>query len=125
MGSDASLARRIELLRDSGQVDPDIAEFLPTAVAAVAEDIGVTVSDDSFGPALTHMALAFQRARRGDAIEAWSSDHGDELAAFPRIVARAELLASEAERRLGLTLPAKEREFIALHLAALTVRSAG
>lgn len=125
MGIDAPLARRLELLRDSGQVDPDVAEFLTCAVVSVANDIGVTLSDDAFGPALTHVALAFQRARREEAIEVWSSDHGDELGAFPKVVARAESLASEAECRLGLTLPAKEREFIALHLAALTVRNAG
>lgn len=125
MEMDVSLVRRLELLRDSGQVDGDVAKFLFGALASVADDIGVRLSDDAFGTALTHMALAFQRARGGNAIEAWSSDHGDELAAFPEAVARAESLASDAERHLDLTLPAKEREFIALHLAALSVRDAG
>jgi hypothetical protein len=124
VGIDVPLARRLALLRDSGQVDADIADFLAQAVAQLADDIGVGLTDETFGTVVTHTALAFQRARRGEAIETWSSDHRDELAAFPEIVGRAESFASTAESRLHLAVPAKEREFIALHLAALSVRNA-
>jgi hypothetical protein len=123
VGIDAPLARRLELLRDSGQLDADISEFLATAFESVADDVGLELTDDTFGTALTHTALALQRARNGEAIEQWGSDHSDELAGFPQVVSRAESFATEAEQRLGLEVPAKEREFLALHLAALSVRS--
>jgi cell wall assembly regulator SMI1 len=71
---------------------------------------------------MTHTALALQRARAGEAIDSWSSDHRDELSGFPEAVAGAEAFANEAERRLDLRLPAQEREFLALHLASLSLR---
>jgi transcriptional regulatory protein LevR len=125
VGTDPHLAERLRLLQASGQVDPEIVGFLDQHVPRLARELELKLADDTFGTAITHTALALQRARQGQAIEEWSSEHADELAGFPAIVAISEEFADRAEADLGLTVPGKEREFLALHLAALSLRAGG
>jgi hypothetical protein len=123
VGIDPQLDRRLELLEVSGQLDADVAQFLRESVPPLAADLALPLDDETFGTALTHTALALQRARNGAAIEEWEGSHADELAPFPQVVAGAEAFASRAEAELHVTLPAQEREFLALHFAALLLRS--
>jgi hypothetical protein len=118
-----NLAKRLELLQTSGQVDGDIAEFIAASLARIGDRLGLQVDDDSFGRLATHLAMALQRARDGEQVESWEVDHSDELAQFPDQVALAQSLIAEAQDRLGAQLAPPERDFVALHLAAL--RSAG
>ena len=123
MGIDSQLGRRLELLRDSGQVDAEIAAFLQDEVPAIAEELKLELSDETFGPAITHTAMALQRARNGEAIERWATSHAGELSDFPQAVATADKFASHAEQQLSLTVPPQEREFLALHLASMTLKA--
>ena len=123
MRIDPGLAQRLELLERSGQIDGQIARFLETSLPRVANELGVTLTDDAFGTAATHTALALQRARKGEAIEEWSSEHAKELEEFPHAVACADDFARDAETQLGVTVPSKEREFLALHLASVALRA--
>jgi transcriptional regulatory protein LevR len=123
VGIDSQLARRLELLRESGQVDAEIAAFLEDEVPALAEELKLELDDETFGTAITHTAMALQRARNGEAIEHWATSHAGELNDFPQAVATADRFASRAEQRLALTVPPQEREFLALHLASLTLRA--
>jgi hypothetical protein len=122
---DPQLGTRLELLEGSGQIDADVAGFLRESVPSLATELALPLDDETFGTPMTHTALALQRARRGEAIEEWEGSHADELAAFPQIVAAAEAFATRAETRLDLTLPPQEREFLALHFAALSLRAGG
>ena len=119
MEADAQLETRFSVLQSSGQVDPDIVELVRRAAPDLAAAAGRPLSDASYGPLLTHTLLALQRTRDGEALTDWDTDHGDELAAFPAAVTAAEVFASLAGAELGLEVPAQEREFMALHLAAI------
>lgn len=123
MDTDPQLAERLRLLQASGQVDAEIARFLDEQVPQLARELELELADDTFGTAITHTALALQRSRNGEAIEEWSSEHSDELAGFTAIVAVSNEFADRAEGQLGVTVPAKEREFLALHLVALSLRA--
>jgi transcriptional antiterminator len=119
---DQRLEERLSLLQNSEQIDGDVAGFMRTSLAELGAALDLEVTDEQFGTLCTHTALALQRARDGEAIESWETDHSDELAAHPREVEAAEQFARQAESTLKLEVPAQERQFIALHLASLSAR---
>jgi transcriptional regulatory protein LevR len=119
---DARLEDRLALLERSSQVDADVAAFLGPALSELADRFELEANDETFGSLCTHTALALQRARNQQAISSWDTDHTDELRDHPAQVDAAERFASRAEAELGLTLPAQERDFIALHLASVSLR---
>ena len=119
MEADAELDTRFSILQSSGQVDADIVEHVRRAAPELAAAAGRPLTDATYGPLLTHTLLALQRTRAGEALTAWDADHTDELAAFPAAVQAAEAFAARAGTALGLDVPAQEREFMALHLAAI------
>jgi transcriptional regulatory protein LevR len=121
---DSNLEQRLSLLEQSGQVDHDVAEFSREAVRDLAAVTGRAPTDEDFGTLSTHVALALQRARRGEAVTTWDVDHSAELAAHPHAVEAAEALIAQAAVALDIELPSMERQFIALHVAALGTRAA-
>jgi transcriptional antiterminator len=116
---DAQLETRLSLLESSGQVDPDIVSFVRNSIPGLATTVGQPLTDATYGALITHTLLALQRARAGESITSWDSDHGDELDGFPDATAAAERFTTDAAEQLALALPAQEREFLALHLAAI------
>jgi transcriptional regulatory protein LevR len=119
---DQRLEERLSLLQGSEQVDGDVAAFMRKSLAELGARLGLEVTDEHFGTLCTHTALALQRARDGASISSWETDHSDELGAHPCEVAAAEEFADGAESILSVEVPAQEREFIALHLASLSMR---
>lgn len=119
-----SLKTRLDLLRNSGQVDPDVATFVAGWLRDAGDALSVDVTEANFAMFCTHTALALQRARRGEAIEDWSADHSAELARVPQAISVADDFVRLASERLNVELPRQERDFVALHLAAMTMRSA-
>jgi transcriptional antiterminator len=117
--ADAQLETRLSLLHSSGQVDEDIVEFVRASTPALAEAGGLPPTDETYGSLITHTLLALQRVRAGEGLTAWDTDHSAELAAFPNAVVAAETFAERARQQLGVEVPAQEREFMALHLAAI------
>jgi hypothetical protein len=120
MSLDQTLQQRLDLLRGSGQIDPEVATFMLWALREIGARTEVEVSEETLGTLCTHLSLALQRARDGVQIEAGRS-RGEELAPFPWAIEVADLLVAEAERELGPKLSSPERDFIALHLAAASL----
>jgi hypothetical protein len=113
----ASLQLRLSLLRDSKQVDAEVADFMTWALEEIGERTEIEVGEDTLGTLCTHTSLALQRARDGAQVESGRS-RSEELAPYPWAVELAESIAAAAERDLNVDLSRTEREFIALHLAA-------
>jgi transcriptional regulatory protein LevR len=122
MTLDADLEKRLSLLETSGQVDADIAGFLRGSLSQLAGELNLKVTDEAFGSLSTHTAMAFQRVRDGEAVETWEVDHADELEQHPRELELATRFARDAHSTLSLDVPPQEVEFIALHLASLSLR---
>lgn len=116
-----ALRDRIALLRESDQIDSDVADFLVWALQEIELRTGMEVGETTFATLCTHTALALQRARNGDQVESSDSSH-EELKNFPWATELGEEIAGAAETRLGVSLSRPERDFIALHLAAASQR---
>jgi hypothetical protein len=122
MSLDESLQYRLDLLRDSEQIDSDVATFMAWALEEIGSRTRIEVCEKTLGTLCTHTSLALQRARDGKQVESGRS-RGDELASFPWAVEVADSIEAAAERDLGVELSRQEREFIALHLAAASLES--
>ncbi|MBC9711648.1 PRD domain-containing protein [Streptomyces sp. TRM66268-LWL] len=117
---DEQLALRIRLFRESGQVRPDVADFV-TAELTALEAEGRPVTDDTAGMLTSHLMMALTRLLTDEPIEEFLTDEQvrAELAAHPGAVARAREIAERAAGALGARLPDSEVNFLALHLAVL------
>jgi hypothetical protein len=100
-------------------MDSAVADFMTLALEEIGERTEIEVCEKTLGTLCTHTSLALQRARDGKQVESGRS-RGEELTSFPWAVEVAESIAAAAERDLGVELSRQEREFIALHLAAVS-----
>ncbi|MGH3310910.1 MAG: PRD domain-containing protein [Streptomyces sp.] len=114
------LALRILLFRETGQVRPEVAEFVSGELEALAAT-GRTVSEETAGMLTSHLVMALTRLQNGESIAASDADRhvADELADRPEVVERAREIAGRAERITGAALPDSEINFLAMHLAVL------
>ncbi|GAA2069780.1 hypothetical protein GCM10009801_19910 [Streptomyces albiaxialis] len=123
---DDQLAQRIQLFRESGQVRPEVADFVTGELAALADE-GRPVTEESAGMLTSHLMMALTRLLNGEAIDEFSTDEqiAAELADRPEAVARARTTAERARAELGAALPESEINFLAMHLAVLDQRVSG
>ncbi|MGY0018975.1 PRD domain-containing protein [Streptomyces sp. cg35] len=117
---DDQLALRMRLFRESGQVRPEVADFVAAELAAL-EDEGRTVTEASAGMLTSHLMMALNRLLDGAPIEQFLTDEqvAAELADHPEAVERARRVSARARAELGATLPESEINFLAMHLAVL------
>ncbi len=118
---DAELTRRMELFQETGQVSPEVASFVREELQRVAAEWNLKLEEESAGMLVSHLLLALERARRGEAIQEWegSEDTAEELAERPWAVDKAREIVGNALPKLDADLPDTEVRFLALHLAAL------
>lgn len=117
---DGPLALRIRVFRDSGQVRPEVADFV-TAELVKLDAEGRSVTEESAGMLTSHLLMALTRLVDGVPIERFPTDArvAAELAGHPEAVERARAVAERALRKLGAALPDSEVDFLAMHLAVL------
>ena len=115
------LEKRLALFEESGQVSAEVVSFTRDELERVAEEWGLVLEEENAGMLVSHLLLALERARAGEAIADWegSEDAAEELAARPRAVEKAQRIVSNAQSTLGANLPEGEARFLALHLAAI------
>lgn len=118
---DAELNRRMDLFQETGQVSSKVASFTRGELERVAEKSGLKLEEESAGMLVSHLLLALERARAGEAIKGWecSKDAAEELAEHPWAVEEAWVIVGKARSALDADLPETEVDFLALHLAAI------
>jgi transcriptional regulatory protein LevR len=118
---DAELNRRMRLFQETGQVSSEVSSFVRSELERVAEEWDLKLEEDTAGMLVSHLLLALERARAGEAIEEWegSEDAAEELAERPWAVDKAREVVRDARTDLGAVLPETEVNFLALHLAAI------
>ncbi len=118
---DAELNRRMRLFQETGQVSPEVSSFVRSKLERVAEEWDLKLEEDTAGMLVSHLLLALERARAGEAINEWegSEDVAEELAERPWAVDKAREVVRDARTDLGADLPETEVNFLALHLAAI------
>jgi hypothetical protein len=117
------LALRIRLFRETGQVRPDVADFVTAELEALAAQ-GRPVSEETAGMLTSHLMMALTRLQGGEPVEEHAADEqmAAELASHPDAIQRAKEISAHAEAALGSALPGSEINFLALHLAVLAAR---
>jgi transcriptional antiterminator len=120
---DTQLAERIRIFTESGQVRPEIVDFVTAELEALAAE-GRPVTEESAGMLTSHLMMALTRLMDGEPIETAPAEAQivAELADHPEAVRRARELAARAERRLGTSLPEAEINYLGMHLAVLAQR---
>jgi transcriptional regulatory protein LevR len=118
---DAELNRRMRLFQETGQVSSEVSSFVRSQLERVAQEWGLKLEEDTAGMLVSHLLLALERARAGEAIKEWESleDAAEELAERPWAVDKARQVVRDARIDLGIDLPETEANFLALHLAAI------
>ncbi|MFO7273646.1 MAG: PRD domain-containing protein [Bacillota bacterium] len=115
-----SLELRLQLLQESGQISPEVAELTRWILKRVEERYGIAVTEENGAMFTTHLAVALQRLRSGEAIDQMLAEGLAEVKAYPEEWAFVnEVVAGEAGRRLGVTVPEAEIGFLAAHLITL------
>ncbi|GGT30501.1 PRD domain-containing protein [Streptomyces purpureus] len=117
---DDQLALRIRLFRESGQVRPEVADFVAAELDLLSA-AGRTVTEASAGMLTSHLMGALTRLLDGASVEERDTDAliGAELTDHPEAVALARAVSHRAERALGAPLPDSEIHFLGLHLAVI------
>lgn len=117
------LARRLHLFRESGQVRPEVVDFVTSELRTLA-DTGRPVSEETSGMLTSHLVMALNRLLDGAALDTFpAADHlAAELADHPGAVTLARGVADRAAGRLGARLPETEVSLLAAHLAVLEGR---
>jgi hypothetical protein len=118
------LALRIQLFRQTGQVRPEVAEFVERELRGLTRS-GLPVCEETAGMLTSHLMMALNRLLNGESLE--DPDAGEhmaaELAGRPGSVRLARQIARRAEQALGTgPLPDAETGYLAMHLAVLAQR---
>lgn len=122
---DEKLVLRIQLFRQTGQVRPEVADFVESELKALAR-AGLPVGEDTAGMLTSHLMMALNRLLNGEPLEdpAAGEQMAAELADQPGAVRLARQIAVRAERALGAApLPDSETAYLAMHLAVLAQRA--
>lgn len=118
---DKDLENRLAVFQTTGQVSSEVIEFTRDELERVAASWDLALEEESAGMLVSHLLLALERARAGEAIEEWegSEDALEELAERPWAIEGAMKIIDSARSTLGVDLPEGELRFLALHLAAI------
>ncbi len=115
-----SLELRLRLLEESGQISPEVAELTRRILARVEERYGIVLTEENGAMFTTHLAIALERLRSGEAIEAMVAEGLAEVKAYPEEWAFvSETVAGEAGRQLGVVVPEGEIGYLTAHLITL------
>lgn len=118
--SPLSLELRLRLLQESGQISPEVAELTRWILKRVEERYDMTVTEENGAMFTTHLAVALERLRSGQAIDEMVSEGLAEVKAYPEEWAFVhEVVAGEAGRRLGARVPEAEVGYLTAHLITL------
>lgn len=117
---DEQLTERIRLFRETGQVRPEVADFVTAELESVSAE-GMPVTEKTAGMLTSHLMMALTRLLNGEPIEEFPTDEqvAAELAEHPEAVERARAVSARARERLGAALPESEINFLGMHLAVL------
>lgn len=117
---DRGLAARLELLVSTGVISALTAEAAARVTGWFEELLELDLDESNASACVTHVAMALERATRGDELDPVDVPEQD-LAAMARPLELADRIAERLSAD-GWLLPGYERTMIALHLAVLASR---
>jgi transcriptional regulatory protein LevR len=110
---------RLDMLEESGQVTSLVRWMTENAVARIAQEFGIRLTEDNASQFVTHMAMALARLQRGDTEAPPSAALADEIADRDRERDLMRRIMDECEEVLDREIPESELDYMTVHLCAL------
>ena len=110
---------RFDMLEESGQITALARWMTVNALARIAQDFGLTLTEDNASQFATHVAMAFSRLQRGEEEAPLSEALRDEVREHPREREVVRQIMGEAEPVLDRDVPDSEIDYMTVHLCAL------
>lgn len=108
------LKQRIEILKTGGVIGADVAEFMNKVIDMMAADYP-QIPMDPATTFTTHLAMAVERIRKGEIVEALDEDLFEDVKACPEYPMALEF----RDKMLAfcpVAFPESESQFIAMHI---------
>lgn len=114
-----SLELRLQLLEESGQISPAIAELTREVMRRIEAAYQLELTEANGAMFVTHLAVALERLRTGQAISEMPEAALAEVKGYTREWQFVTEITREAADRLKVQVPEGEVGFLTAHLAAL------
>ncbi|MDB4896357.1 MAG: putative transcriptional antiterminator [Firmicutes bacterium] len=114
-----SLEPRLQLLAESGQISPLVAELTREVMRKVEAAYHIELTEENGAMFVTHLAVALERLRTGQAISEMPEAALAEVKAYTREWQFMSEVARETAERLHVQVPEGEVGFLTAHLATL------
>lgn len=108
------LKQRIEILKNGGVIDADVAEFVDRTIDIMNSDYP-QIDMDRAAMFTTHLAMATQRIRTGEAVEMMDDGMWQEITEAPEYP-QAREFADKMFAATSIEFPECERRFLLLHI---------
>ena len=108
------LKQRIEILRNGGVIDNEVAEFVNRTIDMIASEYP-QIDADRAAMFTTHLAMASQRIKTGETVEMMDADMWQEITEAPEYPTAKDF----AEKMFAMTkieFPECERRFLMVHI---------
>lgn len=112
------LNTRLELLRSTGTISPEVDAVVRGVIARMADEWGIVLTEENGSRLVTHLAMALMRIAKGEPVASMEEEALQEFrdcASFPR----AREIAGDLVAAAGLELPASEREFLDVNVCLI------
>lgn len=115
---DQSLYQRLDLLLAAGQINPTIKEAVVGFGLTVEKKFQLRITEENAAMLITHLAMALARIFRGEVVEGLPEEALAELR-NERAYQEVPSLYLELEKKLALSIPEAEKNYITLHTCVL------
>jgi transcriptional antiterminator len=109
---------RLDLFEESGQITSLSRWLTENALARIAKEFDLELTEENASQFVTHFAMALSRLQRGDFAEP-SAVVAEELAGRERERAVVRVIAGDIEQVLDRQVPDSEVDYLTIHLLAL------
>ncbi|GII81829.1 hypothetical protein Sru01_68110 [Sphaerisporangium rufum] len=115
----AEFAERLDLLEDARQITPLARRLTELTLAEIAEELGVTFTEDGAAPFVTHLAVALTRLNRLEMEAVPSAVVDEEIRHRTRERGVIQRVMEECEKLLDREIPDSEIAYMTVHLCAI------
>lgn len=115
---DEMLHMRVNLLKDAGEIDEQIAQAVISFAKDVEEQFNTKLNEENASMLITHVCMALPRIKKGEEINPINEMALAEIKqsqAYKKVPA----LVKNLEQNLNLQIPKSELGYIALHLCSM------
>lgn len=113
-----SLELRLTILHDAGQIGQETYRQIQDAIIWLAEKRMMALTEDNGAMFVTHMAVALERMRKGEAVAPLDESLLAEVAKSEHFT-DAQAIAAELEKLWAVNFSNSELGYIWLHLCTL------